>query len=78
MPQNYAALAPSGQAPDLDGITAGLPPLMTSKEAAAFLRLSEHRLRVLRSNGGGPPWMRAGERRVVYPAAALVRWIASR
>jgi predicted DNA-binding transcriptional regulator AlpA len=51
--------------------------LLTQREAAAFLRLSERTLERWRLTGDGPRWVKAG-RRVLYRAADLEAWIASR
>ena len=50
--------------------------LMTSKEAAAFLRLSLSWLAKARMAGEGPPFMKFGKS-VRYSKRALVRWMQS-
>ena len=51
--------------------------LLTEKETAAFLRLSQGMLRKLRRSGEGPSFVRIG-RAVRYQANALSEWIAAR
>jgi predicted DNA-binding transcriptional regulator AlpA len=49
-------------------------------EAATAQRLSvsTRTLQRWRRNGGGPAFIRAGVRRVIYDAAQIERWVASR
>lgn len=51
--------------------------LLTQREAATALRLSERTLERLRLTGGGPPYVKAN-RRVLYREPDLEAWIASR
>jgi len=51
--------------------------LLTQREAARVLRLSERTLERLRVTGGGPVFVKAG-RLVRYREADLETWIASR
>jgi excisionase family DNA binding protein len=51
--------------------------LLTQKEVAAELRLSQRTLERWRVSGDGPRFVKAG-RRVAYRAADLDAWIASR
>jgi excisionase family DNA binding protein len=51
--------------------------LLTQKESAALLRLSERTLERLRLQGGGPVYVKAG-RLVRYREADLEAWIAAR
>jgi excisionase family DNA binding protein len=51
--------------------------LLTQREAAGVLRLSERTLERLRVAGGGPVYVKAG-RLVRYREADLENWIASR
>jgi excisionase family DNA binding protein len=51
--------------------------LLTQREAAGYLRLSERTLERLRVTGTGPVYVKAG-RRVLYREADLEAWIASR
>ena len=50
-------------------------PLLTQREAASHLRLSERTLERFRLTGGGPRFAKAG-RRIVYRAEDLEAWIA--
>jgi hypothetical protein len=51
--------------------------LLTQREAAVALRLSERTLERSRVSGSGPPFCKLG-RRVLYRADDLERWITSR
>ncbi len=46
--------------------------------AARFLKISTRTLQRWRVDGGGPPFIRAGARRVLYDAAEIDRWAAAR
>jgi helix-turn-helix protein len=59
----------------LDTTTADFE-LLTSKEAAAFLRVSESWLAKARMRADGPPFSRIG-RSIRYGKAALLRWLKS-
>jgi len=48
--------------------------LLTTAEAAAFLRLQQTTLEHQRVRGDGPPFVRLG-RRVFYRHGALIAWI---
>jgi Helix-turn-helix domain len=50
--------------------------LLTSTEAAEFLRLKPSTLAKMRCVGGGPKYLRRG--RCLYPLDELVRWIKAR
>jgi hypothetical protein len=50
--------------------------LLTSTEAADFLRLRPSTLAKMRCVGGGPKYLRRG--RVLYPLHELERWIEGR
>jgi excisionase family DNA binding protein len=52
-------------------------PLLTQRDAAAKLRLSERTLERLRLQGTGPHYVKAG-RLVRYREADLERWITAR
>ena len=52
--------------------------LFTEREAARFLRLSPRSLHRLRVAGGGPAFIRAGPRRILYARDALLSWLESR
>lgn len=49
---------------------------LTVKEAAAFLRISVSFLNHRRIQGGGPPFLKIGDR-VFYSAATLKAWLAA-
>ena len=51
--------------------------LLTQREAARALRLSERTLERLRVTGSGPPYVKT-VRRVLYREADLLEWIAAR
>jgi len=51
--------------------------LLTQREAAMALRLSERTLERNRVTGDGPPFVKAG-RRVLYRQSDLDQWIAAR
>ena len=51
--------------------------LLTQREAASALRLSERTLERSRVNGSGPVFVKLG-RRVLYRQTDLDEWIASR
>jgi len=50
-----------------------LPELLTTKEAAAFLRLSPITLGHYRNQGRGPQYRKHGWR-IFYPKPALIAW----
>ena len=52
-------------------------PLMTTKETASFLRVSESWLAKARMKGGGPPFIQM-ERNIRYRKGAVLRWLKSR
>lgn len=49
---------------------------LTTEEVAAMLHLSKATLERWRRQGDGPPFVRAGRRRVLYPADGVDRWLA--
>jgi predicted DNA-binding transcriptional regulator AlpA len=51
--------------------------LLTPKEAAAFLRMSESWLAKARMRKDGPPFIEIG-RSIRYGKAAVLRWLKSR
>lgn len=51
--------------------------LMSIAEVAVRLRVSPRTLADWRVGGSGPPWIKVGKA-VLYPAAALRSWLASR
>ncbi|WP_319774674.1 helix-turn-helix domain-containing protein [Breoghania sp.] len=52
--------------------------ILTTREAAAYLRLSPSRLAVLRSKGGGPRFIAQSSRKCLYRRADLDAWLESR
>jgi predicted DNA-binding transcriptional regulator AlpA len=48
--------------------------LLTPKEAASFLRVSDSWLAKARMRGDGPPFLKVG-RSIRYSRAALVQWL---
>jgi hypothetical protein len=52
--------------------------VMRTREAAAFLKLAESTLCKMRCYRGGPAYLKAGARIVVYDQADLERWLDSR
>jgi excisionase family DNA binding protein len=52
--------------------------LLTQREAASVLRLSQRTLERLRVSGLGPRFVRCGLRNIRYQQQALDEWIASR
>lgn len=50
------------------------PALLTPKEAAAFLKMSEKTLEKWRSNGTGPKFRKLGHRTVRYQQSDLSNW----
>ena len=51
---------------------------LTTKEAASYLRLSKSYLDKLRVYGGGPEFIRLGQRKIVYAKSDLDAWAGSR
>lgn len=52
--------------------------VMTSREAAIYLRLSRSHLAAFRSKGNGPPFIAQGPRKCLYRKADLDRWLEER
>lgn len=52
--------------------------LLTCKETAARLGLSERSLERLRTSGEGPPFVRLSARRLAYREADVLAWIERR
>ena len=52
--------------------------LLTQREAASVLRLSERTLERFRCSGLGPKFIRLGQKSVRYQQSALDEWIAER
>jgi len=58
-----------------------LPPhqcVLTTREAAAHLRVSKSYLDKLRVYGGGPRFLRFGKRKILYRMSDLDLWAAER
>jgi predicted DNA-binding transcriptional regulator AlpA len=51
--------------------------LLTSREVAQWLAMSESRLSQLRFHGQGPPFIRIGQRGVRYQRSAVENWLAA-
>jgi len=51
-------------------------PYLDEREAASFLKLSPRTLQKWRAHGQGPPFLRLGEKRIVYAIARLTKWAA--
>ena len=49
--------------------------LLSSKEAAALIGFAEHTLRVWRSRGTGPAYIKVGNGRVKYSRDAIQEWL---
>jgi predicted DNA-binding transcriptional regulator AlpA len=58
-------------------ITTGFERLLTSRDAASFLRLSQSWLAKARMRGDGPPYVKIG-RSIRYRETALVQWLKSK
>lgn len=52
------------------------PQLMTTREAAAYLQVSEMQLHVLRKKGNGPKFLQPTERTVRYRLSDIEAWLA--
>jgi hypothetical protein len=50
------------------------PEFLTESETARMLRSSERTMQRLRQQGSGPPYVRLGLRRVLYPKCLLMAW----
>ena len=57
--------------------TTGFERLLTPRDAAAFLHLSQSWLAKARMRGDGPPYVKIG-RSIRYREAALVQWLKSK
>jgi phage terminase Nu1 subunit (DNA packaging protein) len=51
---------------------------MTERELSALLKVTTRTLQRWRVSGDGPPFIRAGLRRVLYARDAVAAWAASR
>jgi excisionase family DNA binding protein len=54
-----------------------MPTLLTQRQAAEYLCLSERTLERWRVSGDGPAYVKAG-RRVLYRECDLIEWVAGR
>jgi predicted DNA-binding transcriptional regulator AlpA len=63
--------------PKSDPLTTG-GRILCETEAAQALGVSPRSLQRWRRDGGGPSYIRAGARRVLYDAAEIDRWTAAR
>ena len=52
--------------------------LLTEREAAQRLRVSQRHLQRLAEVGDGPPRVQLGQRRIAYPLDGLVEWVRQR
>ena len=55
-----------------------IPELLTPKEAAVFLHISEAQLKGYRMEGTGPPFVRINARVIRYRVRDLLAWINDR
>jgi predicted DNA-binding transcriptional regulator AlpA len=54
-----------------------MPEILTTPQAADFLKLAVSTVEKLRCHGGGPKFIKLGSRRVAYLKADLEEWIGS-
>jgi predicted DNA-binding transcriptional regulator AlpA len=55
-----------------------MPEVLTTPEAASFLRLGKSSLEKMRVRGEGPTYLRLGSRRVAYLRSDLESWLGQR
>ena len=55
-----------------------IPELLTPKEAAVFLQVTEEQLQAYRIDGTGPPFVRINARVIRYRMCDLLAWINDR
>ncbi|MFN9094704.1 MAG: helix-turn-helix transcriptional regulator [Alphaproteobacteria bacterium] len=55
-----------------------MAPFLDEKSLSEFLRIPRRTLQRWRSEGGGPPFVRAGARRILYRTEAVEAWAMSR
>jgi predicted DNA-binding transcriptional regulator AlpA len=68
---------PERAEPALESKSARIERLLTAKDAANLLRLSQSWLAKARMRGDGPPYVKLG-RSIRYGEGALVEWMKSR
>jgi hypothetical protein len=78
MTSHNHTMSHNAAAPPATGHEAEGAAVMTEAEAARSLRLSVRSLQRYRIVGGGPVYLRLGERRIGYRRADLDAWINSR
>lgn len=59
-------------------MTAAFVRYLSEAEAARLLNISPRTLQRYRVNGGGPPYVRIGARRIAYPESGIATWVACR
>ena len=59
-------------------MTHDMPNYLDEAAASRLLNVSQRTLQRWRSTGDGPPYIRAGVRRVLYDGAAIKDWSAAR
>lgn len=64
--------------PTASPLAAPLSLVIPEKQAASMVDLSARHLQRLRVEGGGPPFIQLGARRIGYRVEDLQAWIASR
>ena len=55
-----------------------VPNYLDEAAASRLLNVSQRSLQRWRTTGGGPPYIRAGLRRILYDGAAIKEWSAAR
>jgi predicted DNA-binding transcriptional regulator AlpA len=55
-----------------------MPPILTQRQAAELLTLSERTMERLRVTGTGPRYIRLSRGRIAYREADLEAWVAAR
>ena len=54
------------------------PEYLTDKQLCEMLHIDERTTGRWRTDGGGPPYVRVGDRRVLYRRADVDAWLAAR
>ncbi len=57
---------------------ANMDEVLTTSEAAEYLKCSEQHLEASRVRGDGPPFTRVGSRIIRYRKSAILAWMAAR